>query len=386
MWRLLQSAAVDFLPHIASRALRLGAISALSLLAGCGGFFTGRTDNGGGGTTSNFAYVANFNNGGASTVSSFSLNTTTGALTAVGSAASSGGQGAAALAVANHKFMYAANDDGNIGVFTFNSDGSISLAGQSASPGLNPDAIITDTSSQFLFVGNHGSPQFGISMFSINQSSGALAPVGGGTIATGDVTALDGPAGLAVSGSFLYAALDSAGIQVFKINADGTLTSLQLIAAPASALPQALVTDRNGRFLFVADQANDNVLIYNINSDGTLQGTPRTVATGVSPVAITVDPGNKFVFTGDQGTTGNDGTVSVFAILSDGSLSPLAGSPFAAKGQPAYIAVDPSGKFLYSTNVSGDNAISIFTLDTTGKLTLASSATAGANPVFIAFQ
>ncbi|MEO5937060.1 MAG: hypothetical protein ABIP81_07585, partial [Terriglobales bacterium] len=65
------------------------------LFAGCGSsFFTDRVDSGGGTTTARFAYVANFNNGGAGTVTGFTVNTTTGALTGTGQAASTGGAAA----------------------------------------------------------------------------------------------------------------------------------------------------------------------------------------------------------------------------------------------------------------------------------------------------
>jgi 6-phosphogluconolactonase (cycloisomerase 2 family) len=68
-----------------------------------------------------------------------------------------------------------------------------------------------------------------------------------------------------------------------------------------------------------------------------------------------------------------------------GVLTAIAGSPFAATVAPWYLAVDPSGSFLYATNPnSGDNTITGFTINsTTGALTQFTGAAtaAGTHPV-----
>jgi 6-phosphogluconolactonase (cycloisomerase 2 family) len=64
-------------------------------------------------------------------------------------------------------------------------------------------------------------------------------------------------------------------------------------------------------------------------------------------------------------TNNGSNTVSVFTIDSDGSLSPVAGSPFPGGPNLYSAAVHPSGHFLYigSGNVSG------YAINSTGYLT-----------------
>src|SRR5262249_6888695 len=105
---------------------------------------------------------------------------------------------------------------------------------------------------------------------------------------------------------------------------------------------------------------------------------------GNGPVSITTDSAGKFIYTANQSS--ND--VSGFAILSDGSLTPLSGSPYVAGTSPSWVQVDPTNKFVYVTNLTGSPGISIFAIDTTsaGKLNPAGSATAGTTPASIAFK
>jgi DNA-binding beta-propeller fold protein YncE len=116
------------------------------------------------------------------------------------------------------------------------------------------------------------------------------------------------------------------------------------------------------------------------------RSTPFGAGTG--PVAITTDSAGKFVYVANQ----DSNNVSGYAILNDGSLATLSGSPYAvgtsgASPSPIAVKMDPSEKFVYTANFNG--GISIFALDTgtAGKLvTPAASASAGTNPASIAFK
>jgi 6-phosphogluconolactonase len=80
--------------------------------------------------------------------------------------------------------------------------------------------------------------------------------------------------------------------------------------------------------------------------------------------------------------------VSGYAILSDGSLSQLTGSPYTAGASPSGIQVDPAGTFVYVTNLGGTASVSIFSIDTAtpGRLNNAGSAQAGSQPSGIALK
>src|SRR4051812_17464823 len=93
----------------------------LVALTGCSGFFTPRTDSTPATVTPKFAFVANFQNATAGSISVFSINSTTGLLTTVGSAVSTASNGPAALVTVAGKFLYSANDAGTVSAFMVNS-------------------------------------------------------------------------------------------------------------------------------------------------------------------------------------------------------------------------------------------------------------------------
>ena len=60
--------------------------------------------------------------------------------------------------------------------------------------------------------------------------------------------------------------------------------------------------------------------------------------------------------------------VSAYSIASNGALTPVPGSPFAAGGFASSVAVDPTGKFAYVAN-SGTNTVSAYSIGSNGALT-----------------
>ena len=143
--------------------------------------------------------------------------------------------------------------------------------------------------------------------------------------------------------------------------------------------PQALTFDSSGAYLYVANNGSDNLSAYVVDaSTGAL--TPlstATYATGSGPSAVSVGNLNsgQFVFVTNNGGSNN---ISVFAIAArTGVLTPVAGSPFAAGGNPHSLVLQPFGpfdygaEFLYTANFDGTSStISGFSVDTnTGALT-----------------
>jgi len=136
-------------------------------------------------------------------------------------------------------------------------------------------------------------------------------------------------------------------VQAFGITLSNGHVS-QINTSPAVlGQPTAIVLDPAGAYAYVTltpDSAVPNsvaaasIASYKVNSDGTLSagGMPVSMnapAGVVSPVAIAMDKSGKFLFVADQetasGTTSVAGTVSAFSIGSGGSLTEVAGSPFA---------------------------------------------------------
>jgi DNA-binding beta-propeller fold protein YncE len=161
-------------------------------------------------------------------------------------------------------------------------------------------------------------------------------------------------------------------------------TSLASIAT-GYAYPQQgaeqMVVDPLGRFAYVANlvsNASDlaSISMYTIDSTtGILTPTmPATVATGFFPQGIAIDPTGKFVYTANS----DDNSVSMFTInQTTGVLTPTSPAsvstmlPGETLSQPGFLTVDPTGNFLYVTALdSVDATVDMFTINqTTGLLT-----------------
>ncbi len=373
------------------------------LSVGCGGFFSQRTDTcgsgfftsncntNGGGTASKFAFVANFQNATSGSVSVFTIDSTTGALTSTGSSFSTGTttltNGPASLITVLGKYLYTANDGGSISAFTINtSTGALSAISGSPFPaGTNPNSIIADPSGKFIYTANSGSRD--ITAYSITSTTGALVPIG--TFSAGANALSAGQAvGLAIhpSGNFLYVSLDTAGIAVFSVDqSTGILTFLSQISPQPGAAIQSITINKAGTFAYAADGVA-GVEEFSINtSTGALTLLSSSpVAAGGVPIVLTADSTGTHVYVANQ--TSNN--VFSYGILTDGSLSLLSGGTVSAGSSPSSIAIDTSGKFVYVTNFNGNPDISVYTIDSSGKLVVSTNATSGvtlANAASIAF-
>jgi 6-phosphogluconolactonase (cycloisomerase 2 family) len=100
-----------------------------------------------------------------------------------------------------------------------------------------------------------------------------------------------------------------------------------------------------------------------------------SIAAGTVPIVLTADTAGSHLYVAAQSSN----NASSFGILTSGALSAI-GTGVATGSSPSSIAIDPSAKFVYVTNFSGAPDISIYTIDTAGKLVSAGSASSGVNP------
>jgi 6-phosphogluconolactonase (cycloisomerase 2 family) len=115
------------------------------------------------------------------------------------------------------------------------------------------------------------------------------------------------------------------GISVFSIDASsGVLTQIAGSPFTTGSEPIRVVADPSGKFLFTANQQDKNVSCFSI--DGTsgaltpVSGSP--FATPAAPEAVAISADGAFLYVGASG-------LSAFSINgSTGALTPISGSPF----------------------------------------------------------
>jgi 6-phosphogluconolactonase (cycloisomerase 2 family) len=324
-------------------------------------------------TLGSFVYVANQQS---ATLSVFTVDHTTGALTA-GTAVETGSGPRSVTVDPSGRFAYVANfDSDTVSVFTITPSTGALTAGTAVATGSGPSSVTVHPSGRFAYVTNFSNNT--MSMFTINPTTGALTA--GTDIATGS-----GPSSVAVdpSGRFAYVTnFSSDTVSMFTITPNtGVLTGGTAVATGRG--PSSVAVDPSGRFAYTADQFSNRVSAFTINPrTGTLSaGTAELASEG--PVSIAVDPTGRFAYSANGAFGFGGGSVGPFAIAANGDLIRSA-QVFFSGDNPRSVAVDPSGRFVYVANFL-DNSVSVFPIEPrSGSLTAGISVAAGTNPTSVA--
>lgn len=150
----------------------------------------------------------------------------------------------------------------------------------------------------------------------------------------------------------------------------------------ASALdPHDILIDPNGLYVYVLNRAFDSIESYTVDpADGDLTKIPGSaVATGDFPEFLALHPSGKFLFCSNDGFLARGPLgFSVFTVDSDqGRLTPVPGSPFVPGDRFFELVIHPSGDFLtayYSPSSGVGKAVRVYRIDQgTGQLTLQQS-------------
>ena len=304
-------------------------------------------------------------------IAAFSINGTTGALTSVaGSPFATGGDPSAATVDPNDKLLYVANEGTNeIWTYTIADNGALTfLKTTRTQQAPSSVALVAGTASiaytpKFAYVANGNGSANNVSAYKITATTGKLKAVTGSPFESGEL-----PVSVAVapSGKFAYVANENSGsVSAYTISgSSGVLTPIAGSPFPAGNGPNSVSVDPSGRFVYVVNGANGgggtpgpSISAYTINtSTGALtaiSGSPYSTGAHSAPGQATVDPTGEFFYVADQTDNGGIGNILAYAInFSTGALTAVPSSPFTeGVDNPAAVAVDPSGRFLYVTNI-----------------------------------
>src|SRR5213594_2553192 len=286
-------------------------------------------------------------------------------------------------------FVYVSNaEDGDIGLYTLRSDGSLQPGPHFAAEKLvMPMTVSPD--KRFLIAGVRSKP-FSAYTYGIDRRSGALKLVGIGPLAE----------------SFPYISLDRTGrfllgasyaghlVSVNPVGTDGRVGEpLQVI--PTARNAHAIRTDNTNRFVFVPHLGTDQVFqfLFDEKSGRLTANTPPVaqMKAGTGPRHLITSPDNRFVYllnelTATVTTLALDGKTGLLTELGSASALPpdsklVPGAPRGAVGVAGAVARDtsndiwasdlrltPNGKFLYVAERTS-STIGAFAVDSaTGKL------------------
>ena len=287
-------------------------------------------------------------------------------------------------------YVYVSNaEDGDIGLYTLQSDGSLTPGARfKAAKIVMPMSVSPD--KRHLVAGVRSKP-FSAHTYSIDRTSGALALVGTGPLAESLPYIFHDR-----SGRFLLgASYGGHMVSVNPVGADGRIGEpIQKI--PTARNAHAIRTDNTNRFVFVPHLGTDQIFqfVFDAKSGRLTANTPPVVQlkAGSGPRHLITSPDNRFVYLLNELTatvttlaldarTGLLSEVeSVSALPPDTKLVPgAARGPDAPKRNrdndiwASDLHVTPNGKFLYAAERTS-SSIGAFSVDTgSGKLTYVGS-------------
>jgi 6-phosphogluconolactonase len=300
-------------------------------------------------------------------------------------------------------FVYVSNaEDGDIGMYTLQADGSLQPGQRfKAEKLVMPMAVSPD--KRFLIAAVRSKP-FQAYSYSIDKSSGALNLVGTGTLAESyPYIALDR------SGRFLLGASYGANqVGVNPVGADGRVGEpLQVI--PTARNAHSIRTDNTNRFVFVPHLGTDQVFqfLFDEKSGRLSANTPPVLQLkqGSGPRHLIVSSDNRFVYllnelTGMVTTLSLDPNAGTLKELDSVSVLPpdtklVPGVPRGAVGTPGAnqaprntandiwasdLHLTPNGRLLYAAERTS-STLGAFRVDTaSGKLSYLGSTSTEKQP------
>jgi 6-phosphogluconolactonase len=312
-------------------------------------------------------------NGG---ISAYAVDYQIGSLTPLAdSPIPAGRQPVTLVAAPNGLSLYVVNqDDSTIGQYAIGTDGKIYLQNTYNVTGSNPTAIAIDQAGAFLYV------TFQYQLGPQGQQLYSSASPGPGGITIFPISSKDGSLG---TPSTVNVGNNPVGIVVSNIPPNGNLGRFVYV------IDQETTTTPKATVLGFSQNATTGALTPTPGTTITTDSTGRTVATGygagTTPSAIAVDPTSRWVYITDEATNqlyGNN-------LNNDGSLTAMVNSPFPTGIFPVGLTIDPRGKFLYVANFTS-GTVGAYALDVnagtpTGAVGSASTAT-GTGPTCVTIE
>jgi 6-phosphogluconolactonase (cycloisomerase 2 family) len=233
-----------------------------------------------------------------------------------------------------------------------------------------PVSVGVDSAGHFLFVLNQvGTANASISVFSIDSTRGLLTIVPGSPFALPSLS--NGKAQSMVvspAAGFLYVANGTDGtIAQVSFNSNGQPADMGTVSGGSGATIAGMTTDPKGHILYATDSANNKILSFTIQSSGALTpiaAFPLAQTTAeTTPVAVAVDSTGTLLYSANQGS----GNISAFTT-SGGNLTEVSGSPYGSAGSsavttptPVALTVDVTNGFLYVAN-HGSRSVMAFSI------------------------
>ena len=275
-----------------------------------------------------------------------------------------------------------------IGAFNRHADGSLTpeagspfaTGGAGTGTGLAEQGAIQITpDGRFLIAVDAGSNQ--VSVLRIHFD-GSVSLVRDGVVSSGGTL----PDSVAIHGNLVYVANSGAGgsnYTGFRLGFNGRLFPIpgSTVTLAANAAPADVLFNGTGTKLVGTEVGTSVIDSFTVGFGGRLTVAPGSPfpAQGLGPFGSEFRPTNPDqLFVSNAHNVGaGTGTVSAYTDSGNGTLTPVAGSPFADnQTAPCWVEITQDGQFLFTVN-TGSGEISRYQIAPDGTLTLLGSTPVG---------
>jgi 6-phosphogluconolactonase (cycloisomerase 2 family) len=162
------------------------------------------------------------------------------------------------------------------------------------------------------------------------------------------------------------------GIQGYDLDTfNGQLTPIAGSAQALSASdvgPAQIAFSPDGSVLIVTEKTTNNVLTYDVGSDGTASAPNVQASKGQTPFGFAITQTNHVLVSEAFGGSENASAVSSYELVG-GNLSTVEASVPTNQTAACWVAVTPDGNYAYTTN-TGSGSVSGFQVMANGEIDL----------------
>jgi 6-phosphogluconolactonase (cycloisomerase 2 family) len=345
--------------------------------------------------TGQFAFAPNYDS---HDITTYTVDSTTGALTAGETSWSRGGPRTMVVVMGEKpvelqpQSVYVANAaDNTLTAYRVDPTNGGLQSVNTVATGTRPSALVTNSTGRFVYVANAGSNT--ISAYLADPATGVLKEIAGSPF-----KARNNPQSLALdyNDQFMYVANTAEHVMsVYALDVrTGVLRELTTadvpyleFPRPSGVEPRSVVLHPTSRYAYVLDAFASKIIVYGYYPDGPLAVnlTPQNNSFDVAknPVALAADPRGKFLYIAH----GDINALGIYGLnVYTGEVKAVPGSPFPAGTAPTAVAAHPGGQFVYVAN-KGSSDITVYHTDTAqSRFTRVGQVKTGAAPVAISVE
>jgi 6-phosphogluconolactonase len=170
------------------------------------------------------------------------------------------------------------------------------------------------------------------------------------------------PRSVAVHGDWVYVLNTGDGPNVARLGGSR-------VALPEGSDPAQVAFTPDGRTLLVTDRATDSIHAFTVDGDGVAHERVTHRSSGATPYGFDVTADGVLVVTEAAGAQVGKASASSYKLAGPAQLAPVSGAVGSTRSEVCWAVASNDGRFVFVTNF-GDGTISTYAIDSDGSIEL----------------